>query len=65
MSKRNLSRRLERLEEVITPETTGGEVSGRADLAIRYRRGYVDESSDPEEEPRTALWNPIDSSGIA
>jgi VWFA-related protein len=40
-------------------------VSGRADLTVRYRRGYVNESSDPEEQFRTALWSPIDSSAIA
>ena len=38
---------------------------GRPDLTVRYRRGYVDESSDPKEQLRTALWSPLDSSGIA
>jgi hypothetical protein len=40
-------------------------VPGRPDLRVRYRRGYVDESSDPKAQLRTALWNPLDSSVIA
>lgn len=35
------------------------------DLAIRYRRGYVDEPDDPKTQLRTALLSPLDSSAIA
>jgi len=40
-------------------------VPRRPELTVRYRQGYVDESSDPKAQLSAALWSPIDSSVIA